>query len=96
LAVIYRRIAIFGDIHNAAASLGATRQLGRLVTIWALVYSRRGTLPWRPPWRSTGIGAPFDPILPNIPLQLLAYRVALKKGCDIDQPRNLAKSVTVE
>ncbi len=38
----------------------------------------------------------FDPILLTIPLQLLAYRVALAKGCDIDQPRNLAKSVTVE
>ena len=37
-----------------------------------------------------------DPILLNIPLQLLAYHVALKKGCDIDRPRNLAKSVTVE
>jgi glutamine---fructose-6-phosphate transaminase (isomerizing) len=32
----------------------------------------------------------------NIPLQVLAYRVALAKGCNIDQPRNLAKSVTVE
>ena len=38
----------------------------------------------------------LDPILLNIPLQLLAYQVALKKGRDIDQPRNLAKSVTVE
>jgi glucosamine 6-phosphate synthetase-like amidotransferase/phosphosugar isomerase protein len=38
----------------------------------------------------------LDPILLNIPLQLLAYHVALKKGCDIDMPRNLAKSVTVE
>ena len=38
----------------------------------------------------------LDPILLNIPLQLLAYHVALKKGCDIDRPRNLAKSVTVE
>jgi glucosamine--fructose-6-phosphate aminotransferase (isomerizing) len=38
----------------------------------------------------------LDPLLLNIPLQLLAYHVALKKGCDIDQPRNLAKSVTVE
>ena len=38
----------------------------------------------------------FNPILLNIPLQLLAYHVALKKDCDIDQPRNLAKSVTVE
>ena len=32
----------------------------------------------------------------NIPLQLLAYHVALQRGTDIDQPRNLAKSVTVE
>jgi glucosamine--fructose-6-phosphate aminotransferase (isomerizing) len=38
----------------------------------------------------------LDPILLNIPLQLLAYHVALDKGCDIDKPRNLAKSVTVE
>ena len=36
------------------------------------------------------------PLLLNIPLQLLAYHVALQRGCDIDQPRNLAKSVTVE
>jgi glucosamine--fructose-6-phosphate aminotransferase (isomerizing) len=38
----------------------------------------------------------LDPILLNIPLQLLAYHVALAKGRNIDQPRNLAKSVTVE
>jgi glucosamine--fructose-6-phosphate aminotransferase (isomerizing) len=38
----------------------------------------------------------LDPILLNIPLQLLAYHVALAKDRDIDQPRNLAKSVTVE
>jgi len=38
----------------------------------------------------------LDPLLLNIPLQLLAYHVALQRGCDIDQPRNLAKSVTVE
>ncbi len=36
------------------------------------------------------------PIIFTIPLQLLAYRVALIKGTDIDKPRNLAKSVTVE
>ena len=36
------------------------------------------------------------PILYSIPLQLLAYHVALLRGCDVDQPRNLAKSVTVE
>jgi glucosamine--fructose-6-phosphate aminotransferase (isomerizing) len=36
------------------------------------------------------------PVLITIPLQLLAYHVAVKRGCDVDQPRNLAKSVTVE
>jgi glucosamine--fructose-6-phosphate aminotransferase (isomerizing) len=38
----------------------------------------------------------LDPILLNVPLQLLAYQVALRKGRDIDHPRHLAKSVTVE
>jgi len=38
----------------------------------------------------------LSPILLTIPLQLLAYHVALLKGCDVDKPRNLAKSVTVE
>jgi len=38
----------------------------------------------------------LTPILFTIPLQLLAYHIARKRGCDIDQPRNLAKSVTVE
>ncbi len=36
------------------------------------------------------------PVLTVIPLQLLAYHIAVKRGCDVDQPRNLAKSVTVE
>jgi len=38
----------------------------------------------------------LTPILSVIPLQLLAYHIAVRKGCDVDQPRNLAKSVTVE
>ena len=38
----------------------------------------------------------FSPILHTVPLQLLAYHVALQKGTDVDKPRNLAKSVTVE
>lgn len=38
----------------------------------------------------------LSPILASIPLQLLAYHIAVIKGCDVDQPRNLAKSVTVE
>jgi glucosamine--fructose-6-phosphate aminotransferase (isomerizing) len=36
------------------------------------------------------------PVMATVPLQLLAYYVAIKRGCDVDQPRNLAKSVTVE
>ncbi len=38
----------------------------------------------------------FSPIVCVLPLQLLAYYIAVKRGCDVDQPRNLAKSVTVE
>jgi len=38
----------------------------------------------------------LSPLLTVIPLQLLAYYIAVKRGCDVDQPRNLAKSVTVE
>lgn len=41
--------------------------------------------------------SPFlQPIVDVVPLQLLAYQVGVKRGCDVDQPRNLAKSVTVE
>jgi glucosamine--fructose-6-phosphate aminotransferase (isomerizing) len=36
------------------------------------------------------------PLLEIIPMQLLAYHIAVRLGCDVDQPRNLAKSVTVE
>ncbi len=42
------------------------------------------------------LGSLLSPILLTIPVQLLAYHVALLKNCDIDKPRNLAKSVTVE
>jgi glucosamine--fructose-6-phosphate aminotransferase (isomerizing) len=38
----------------------------------------------------------LSPIIVSIPLQLLAYHIAIKKGCNVDMPRNLAKSVTVE
>lgn len=38
----------------------------------------------------------FSPIINTIPLQLLSYHIALLRGCNVDQPRNLAKSVTVE
>ena len=38
----------------------------------------------------------LSPLLTVIPLQLLSYYIAVLRGCDVDQPRNLAKSVTVE
>lgn len=42
------------------------------------------------------VAEPLAPILSNIPLQLLSYHIAVMRGCNVDQPRNLAKSVTVE
>jgi glucosamine--fructose-6-phosphate aminotransferase (isomerizing) len=38
----------------------------------------------------------LSPLVAVVPLQLLAYYIAVLRGCDVDQPRNLAKSVTVE
>jgi len=38
----------------------------------------------------------LQPIVNVVPLQLLSYHIALLRGCDVDKPRNLAKSVTVE
>ena len=38
----------------------------------------------------------LTPVIVTVPLQLLAYYIAVRRGCDVDQPRNLAKSVTVE
>ena len=42
------------------------------------------------------VSEPMNPILYTLPAQLLSYEIASRRGCDIDQPRNLAKSVTVE
>jgi len=38
----------------------------------------------------------FSPLINTVPLQLLSYHIAVMRGCNVDQPRNLAKSVTVE
>ncbi|HLR33473.1 MAG TPA: hypothetical protein VK074_13370, partial [Fodinibius sp.] len=38
----------------------------------------------------------LSPLLTSIPLQLISYYIAVNRGCNVDQPRNLAKSVTVE
>jgi len=53
--------------------------------------------PGKDAWiRLPPVPALTSPVVTTIPLQLLAYHVAVRRGCDVDQPRNLAKSVTVE
>jgi glucosamine--fructose-6-phosphate aminotransferase (isomerizing) len=46
--------------------------------------------------RVPSLPEPLQPIVNVVPLQLLAYHIGVRRGCDVDQPRNLAKSVTVE
>ncbi|MCL4838691.1 MAG: glutamine--fructose-6-phosphate transaminase (isomerizing), partial [Thermoanaerobaculia bacterium] len=46
--------------------------------------------------RVPSVGELLQPIVNVVPLQLLAYQIGVRRGCDVDQPRNLAKSVTVE
>jgi glucosamine--fructose-6-phosphate aminotransferase (isomerizing) len=46
--------------------------------------------------RVPAAGTILSPVVTVIPLQLLAYHIAVLRGCDVDRPRNLAKSVTVE
>jgi glucosamine--fructose-6-phosphate aminotransferase (isomerizing) len=45
---------------------------------------------------AAGVGPLLYPLLTAVPMQLLSYHIAVKRGCDVDQPRNLAKTVTVE
>ena len=47
-------------------------------------------------WVIPDVPAVLTPLLAVIPVQLLAYAMAVSRGCDVDKPRNLAKSVTVE
>jgi len=60
---------------------------------WA---SLRLSATYRPGWVGNLSLSPIFPAVFTIPLQLLAYHVAVLRGTDVDQPRNLAKSVTVE
>ena len=47
-------------------------------------------------WLVPALPAVLSPLVAIIPVQLLAYSMAVSRGCDVDKPRNLAKSVTVE
>jgi len=60
-------------------------------TIWRMLNGNTDSIISLP-----AIAAELMPIAISIPLQLLSYHIAVRRGCDVDQPRNLAKSVTVE
>ena len=78
---------LFGTINVVDPAAAATGQL-----VWT--FGRQlATVP------SAEVGPVNEllaPILEIVPLQLLAYHIAVRRGCDVEQPRNLAKSVTVE
>ena len=67
-----------------------------LVVALATRGRRGGRESRRPRDLDSAVGELLAPILEIVPLQLLAYHIAVRRGCDVDQPRNLAKSVTVE
>jgi glucosamine--fructose-6-phosphate aminotransferase (isomerizing) len=77
------------------SNMAEVRRAGR--ACWP---SRRRGTPARRPTPTTssrsGLALELQPLLAVIPLQLLAYRVASERGLNVDQPRNLAKTVTVE
>ena len=75
-------------VNNAYRSMLSENVISRLVVWGDLRSDEMIPVP--------NIDASLTPLLTIIPLQLLAYYIARDKGCDIDKPRNLAKSVTVE
>jgi glucosamine--fructose-6-phosphate aminotransferase (isomerizing) len=84
---------MLGNIQEAKARGGSVIALATIGddTLWRLLDSNTDSIvsvPAMPPLLS--------PIGIVLPLQLLAYHIAVRRGCDVDQPRNLAKSVTVE
>ena len=84
---------MLGNVQEAKARGGmvialVTKGDDRLDPVLDPVRDSRIPLPECPPL--------LAPIVTVIPLQLLAYHIAVRRGCDVDQPRNLAKSVTVE
>ena len=97
VVAIAPRDAVFekmlGNVQEAKARGGmiialATKGDDRLDAILDPLRDSRIPLPDAPPL--------IAPVVTVIPLQLLAYHIAVRRGCDVDQPRNLAKSVTVE
>ena len=76
------------NLHEVSARGGQLFVFVDDTHIWRANGERLIKVPYCGPW--------VAPIIYTIPLQLLAYHVAVAKGTDVDQPRNLAKSVTVE
>jgi glutamine---fructose-6-phosphate transaminase (isomerizing) len=79
-----KNVSTIEEIHARRGPVFAVTHPGAL----DVAVEGRFDVPWSEP--------ELAPILLNLPLQLLAYHVAMQRGCDIDKPRNLAKSVTVE
>ncbi len=92
-------VAVMGQGEHRARMLGSVREVKAREGLVVAVVNEDDTespkvadtvlrVPATDPW--------LAPIVNVVPLQLLAYEVAKRRGCDIDQPRNLAKSVTVQ
>ena len=81
---------------QVAASLQQDGFAGRIVLIGGKHAAEEASLTIEHFLEMPEMGANFAPIVHAIPLQMLAYHTAVSMGKDADQPRNLAKSVTVE
>jgi glucosamine--fructose-6-phosphate aminotransferase (isomerizing) len=84
---------MIGNVQEAKARGGsviAVSEEGE-TSLWSVLDPRQDVRLALPPAHAL-----LSPIAMTVPLQLLAYHVAVRRGCDVDQPRNLAKSVTVE
>ena len=96
-------VAIAPDDHVFEKMVGNVQEAkargGSVIAITSAGDARMGAV--LDPARDVEVSMPrtsplLTPIVMTIPLQLLAYHIAVRRGCDVDQPRNLAKSVTVE
>src|SRR2546428_768346 len=89
---------VFGDTLYEKMMVNIEEARARDAAIIAVTYEGNDEVP-RHADRTITVPRTSDllsPILAIVPLPLLAYHIALRRGCDVDQPRNLAKSVTVE
>ncbi len=83
---------------DSTGQASARSEIGRKVSLWSSATEGDGQISEKAdhvlyiPETSSVL----TPILSVIPLQLLAYHIAVMRGCNVDKPRNLAKSVTVE